>query len=114
MFSPQLVSYYGGSDYTNFGYRTEASQDARTACDALMARLLSFIPSPHGSVLDVACGKGETTRYLSRHFEPDKITALNISEKHLPRGHPNVPGPTFPMIAPPPLEFPPASFADVV
>src|SRR3546814_3050748 len=42
MFSPQLVSYYGGSDYTNFGYRTEASQDARTACDALMARLLSF------------------------------------------------------------------------
>src|SRR3546814_18398433 len=60
MFSPQLVSYYGGSDYTNFGYRTEASQDARTACDALMARLLSFIPSPNGSVLDVACGKGGT------------------------------------------------------
>src|SRR3546814_637477 len=110
MFSPQLVSYYGGSDYTNFGYRTEASQDARTACDALMARLLSFIPSPHGSVLDVACGKGETTRYLSRHFAPDKITAINISEKQLARGRQNVPGATFRLMDATALEFADASF----
>ncbi|HEY9547092.1 MAG TPA: methyltransferase domain-containing protein [Solimonas sp.] len=114
MFSPQLVSYYGGSDYTNFGYRTEASQDARTACDALMARLLSFIPSPHGSVLDVACGKGETTRYLSRHFAPDKITAINISEKQLARGRQNVPGATFRLMDATALEFADASFDAVV
>src|SRR3546814_7519136 len=79
-----------------------------------MARLLSFIPSPHGSVLDVACGKGETTRYLSRHFAPDKITAINISEKQLARGRQNVPGATFRLMDATALEFADASFDAVV
>ena len=44
MFSDRLINYYGGSDYTNFGYWTDATRDARAACDALMAQLLGFIP----------------------------------------------------------------------
>src|SRR3546814_1786791 len=114
MFSPQVVSYYGGSNYTNLGYRSAPRQDARTACDALMARLLSFIPSPHGSVLDVACGKGETTRYMSRKFAPDKITAINISEKQLERGRQNVHGATFRLMDATALEFTDPSFDAVI
>lgn len=114
MFSPQLVSYYDGSDYTNFGYRTEASQDAKTACAALMARLLSFIPQTHGRVLDVACGKGETTRYLARHYGADQISAINISEKQLARAKQNVPGATFRLMDATALDFPDASFDAVV
>ena len=114
MFSPQLLAYYGGSDYTNFGYRTDRDQDARTACDALMARLLGFIPAHRGSVLDVACGKGETTRYLARHYVPERITAINISEKQLARGRENVPGATFRLMDATALDFADASFDAVV
>lgn len=114
MFSPQLLTYYGGSDYTNFGYRTDRDQDARTACDALMARLLGFIPAHRGSVLDVACGKGETTRYLARHYAPERITAINISEKQLARGRENVPGATFRLMDATALDFPDDSFDAVV
>ncbi|NGY05768.1 class I SAM-dependent methyltransferase [Solimonas terrae] len=114
MFSPHLLAYYGGSDYTNFGYRTAPEQDAKTACDALMARLVGFIPSPQGKVLDVACGKGETTRYLSRHYKPEQITAINISEKQLARGRENVPGAHFMLMDATALEFPDNSFDAVV
>lgn len=114
MFNPHLLTYYGGSDYTNFGYRTQASQDAKTACDALMARLIGFIPNPHGRVLDVACGKGETTRYLTRHYAADQISAINISEKQLARGRENVPGASFMLMDATALEFPDASFDAVI
>jgi MPBQ/MSBQ methyltransferase len=114
MFSPQLVAYYGGSDYTNFGYRTDAGQDAKTACDALMARLLGFIPALHGTVLDVACGKGETTRYLARHYAPEQITGINISEKQLARASANVPGATFRLMDATALAFADESFDAVV
>ena len=86
MFTPRLIAYYGGSDYTNFGYWTAETQNARQACDELMARLLGFIPEKRGRILAVAGGKGETTRYLTRHYAADQISAINISEKQIERG----------------------------
>ena len=41
MFGPRLLKYYAGSEYTNFGYWEAGTTDAKTACDALMARLLA-------------------------------------------------------------------------
>lgn len=114
MFGPRLLRYYGGSEYTNFGYWEADTADARGACDALMARLLGFIPEKHGQVLDVACGKGETTRYIARHYGEQHVTAINISERQLARGREIVPGGRFLMMDAAALAFPDASFDAVV
>jgi len=114
MFTPRLIAYYGGSDYTNFGYWTAETQNARQACDELMARLLGFIPEKRGRILDVACGKGETTRYLTRHYAADQISAINISEKQIERGRENVPGAHFQVMDATALQFPDASFDAVI
>lgn len=114
MFSDRLINYYGGSDYTNFGYWTDTTQDARTACDALMAHLLGFIPEKKGRILDVACGKGETSRYVSQFYPPEQITAINISERQLARGREIVPGATFRLMDATALDFPDASFDAVI
>lgn len=114
MFSERVSIYYGGSDYTNFGYWAGGIRDAKEACDALMAQLLGFIPQKQGRVLDVACGKGETTRYLSRYYPAAQITAINISEKQLARGRELVPGASFRLMDATALDFPDASFDAVV
>lgn len=114
MFSPQLLAYYGGSEYTNFGYWEDTQRSAREACDALMAKLTGFVPVKRGRLLDVACGKGETTRYLARFWPPEQITAINISEKQLARGRELVPGADFRLMDATMLQFPDASFDAVV
>lgn len=114
MFSERLINYYGGSHYTNFGYWTDATPDAKSACDALMAQLLGFIPEKKGRILDVACGKGETSRYLSSFYPAQQITAINISERQLARGRELVPGATFLLMDATALDFPDASFDAVI
>ncbi len=114
MFSDRLINYYGGSDYTNFGYWTDTTRDARAACDALMAQLLGFIPQKQGRILDVACGKGETSRYLSNLYPAQQITAINISERQLARGREIVPGATFRLMDATELDFPDASFDAII
>ena len=114
MFGPRLLKYYAGSEYTNFGYWEAGTADAKTAGVALMARLLGFIPDKKGQVLDVACGKGETTRYIARHYDEADINAINISERQLARGREIVPGARFQMMDATQLEFPDASFDAVV
>jgi ubiquinone/menaquinone biosynthesis C-methylase UbiE len=48
-----------------------------------MEKLLSFIPHKHGSILDVACGTGASTRYLQKYYSPRDTIGINISEKQL-------------------------------
>jgi len=110
MFGPRLQRYYQGSDYTNFGYWNDTTHDALTACNALMARLLSFIPDKRGSVLDVACGKGETSRYLAGYYREADITGINISERQLERARELVPGGRFLEMDAASLDFADASF----
>ncbi|HSW11616.1 MAG TPA: methyltransferase domain-containing protein [Solimonas sp.] len=114
MFAPRVVNYYGGSDYTNFGYWSETTQEAKLACDALMEKLTGFIPQKQGRILDVACGKGETSRYLTRWYAAENITGINISEKQLQRGREILPGASFRLMDATVLDFPDASFDAVI
>ncbi|MCS5697932.1 methyltransferase domain-containing protein [Cyanobium sp. FGCU-52] len=84
-----------GSDYTNYGYWAPGIDNAKDAGDRLMQELLSAIPAKSGSILDVACGKGETSKYLTRHYSPARITGINISEKQLASCRANVPEAIF-------------------
>jgi MPBQ/MSBQ methyltransferase len=87
-----VVDYYQGSDFINFGYWTPTTANQREACENLMEKLLAFIPEKKGTILDVACGKGATTRHLLRYYPPSGVTAVNVSTKQLEAGRKNAPG----------------------
>ena len=114
MYTPQYREFFEDSDFANFGYWEPQTRNAREACENLMERLCAFLPEKTGRVLDVACGKGATTRHLLRHFPAGAITAVNLSEKQLETARLNAPGATFARMDAVDLRFPDASFDAVV
>ncbi|MCB2180474.1 MAG: class I SAM-dependent methyltransferase [Desulfobulbaceae bacterium] len=86
-----FVEYYGGSNYANFGYWDRDIQTAREASDRLMEKLLSYVPKKKGVFLDVACGKGATTGFITRFFPDADVHGINISEKQIRTAKQDVP-----------------------
>lgn len=114
--SDWYVEFYEYSDFANFGYwdrDTLNAGDAARAGENLVEKLLEMLPQKTGRILDVACGKGATTRHLSRYFSPEQIVGVNISEQQLARCRQNVPGCSFLLMDATSLAFEDASF-DVV
>jgi MPBQ/MSBQ methyltransferase len=64
-------------------------------CENLVEQLLLFIPVKRGIVLDVACGKGATTRLLMRKSAFTLIVGINISMKQIRSCICNSPGASF-------------------
>ncbi len=114
VFMPELLEYYGQSDYLNFGYWDNKTVDQRQACENLMEQLLSFVPQKEGTILDVACGKGATTAHLLKHYLPKNVTGINISERQIDRASINAPGCTFLQMNATELDFPHASFDNII
>jgi MPBQ/MSBQ methyltransferase len=114
MYSPELLDFYQQSDYVNFGYWDNEVSTPKEACDLLMSKLLDFVPEKQGNILDVACGKGETTRYLTKFYCPDEIIGINISEKQLSDCRKNVPDATFQLMDATSLQFENNSFDTVI
>jgi cyclopropane fatty-acyl-phospholipid synthase-like methyltransferase len=95
LYSEIFEEYTDRSGFANFGFWDEQTDDAARASTNLVEKLLAFIPDKHGTILDVACGKGGSTRQLLRHYPPENITAINISPKQLETAERNAPGCTF-------------------
>jgi MPBQ/MSBQ methyltransferase len=49
----------------------------------LIEALVAFFTNKDGNILDVACGKGASSKFLTKYFDPKKITGINISNKQL-------------------------------
>ncbi len=111
--SPMHCRYYEDSDFLNYGYWDETTAGQKEASERLVEKLLDFLPVRQGRVLDVACGKGATTRYLCRYFRPAQITGINISEKQVSIARRNAPDCDFRVMDATRLDFADASF-DVV
>ena len=114
LYSRLAEEYFSGSDYANFGYWEPDTAGAREASENLVRRLLEFIPRQRGAILDVACGKGATTRHLLRHYSPAAITAINLSERQLETARANAPGCRFVLGDATDLPFADASFDDIL
>jgi ubiquinone/menaquinone biosynthesis C-methylase UbiE len=71
---------FANSGYSNYGYWDENTRNAVHACDNLVDKLIATFREKNGTVLDVACGCGGSTKRLSRYFAPRDITAINISK----------------------------------
>jgi MPBQ/MSBQ methyltransferase len=111
---PLVAEYYGHSDYMNYGYWAADTKNQAEASDNLVRKLLSMIPDKKGRILDVACGRGASTRHLLRYYESSDIVAINISEKQLKRASELAPGCTFLLSDATRLEFPSCSFDNVI
>jgi SAM-dependent methyltransferase len=114
MFAPSVNRLYENSDFHNLGYWRPETRTQKEACENLMDKLIGFIPRPGGTLLDVACGKGASTRYLSRFYAPENITGINITEKQLERCRANAPGCKFLLMDATRLDFADAEFDTVV
>jgi len=111
-----IEAYYGSSDFYNFGLWSAATQNQSQASEDLVARLLEFIPAAErsGRILDVACGLGASSRHLLRHFDASQIVGINVSELQLERARHNAPGCEFRVMDATRLDFPDASFDNIL
>jgi glyoxylase-like metal-dependent hydrolase (beta-lactamase superfamily II)/ubiquinone/menaquinone biosynthesis C-methylase UbiE len=114
MYRPVARERYDDSDFHNFGYWTIETKTQQQACENLMEMLLAFIPSKTGTILDVACGKGATTRYLLNYYRGDDVTGINISEKQLNTCRTNAPACRFLLMNATDLRFDDCSFDNVI
>lgn len=114
MYWPPLIEYYCHSDFVNFGYWDENTYDAEEASENIMEKLLAFIPKKRGNILDVACGKGATTRYLLQYYVPSDVTGINISEKQLATCRKNAPSCGFLLMDAVDLGFVDGSFDNII
>src|SRR5881409_3299312 len=71
-------AYFGHSGYYNYGYSTTETLTQAEACENLVEKLLDFIPEKKGTILDVACGQGASTRHLLNYYSPADVTGINI------------------------------------
>jgi cyclopropane fatty-acyl-phospholipid synthase-like methyltransferase len=114
MTDPTLAAYFGYSDYCNYGYATNDAITQLEACESLVEKLLAAIPEKKGTVLDVACGQGATTRHLLNYYDPADVTGINISDWQLDRARQNAPGCLFLNMNATQLEFPDESFNNII
>jgi len=114
MSDPLLAAFFGYSDYCNYGYSTNEATTQREACDNLVEQLLTAIPEKKGTILDVACGQGATTRHLLNYYKPADVTGINISDWQLDKARQNAPGCLFLNMDAAQLEFPDASFDNII
>jgi SAM-dependent methyltransferase len=114
MYTTFAQDYMDSSDFQNFGYWEGGIRTQKDACENLMEKLLTFLPDNKGNILDVACGKGATTRYLLKYYSPDRVTGINISAKQLESCRINAPGCRFMLMSATDLEFEDQSFDNII
>jgi cyclopropane fatty-acyl-phospholipid synthase-like methyltransferase len=111
MFEPFELKWRG-SDFYNYRVFEKGLKTYQEACENLMERLLSFIPQKRGNILDVACGKGASSRHLLRCYAD--VTGINISERQLEKCRVVAPNVKFIQMNATALNFDNESFDDVI
>ena len=114
MYHPLAEQRYAGSDFFNYGYWLQDTRTQKEACENLMQVLLSRIAHKTGTILDVACGRGGTTRFLLRDYPPENIIGINISAKQLRSCVVNAPGCKFVEMNATEMGFANSSFENVI
>ena len=83
------AEHYGDfhNGYLNFGLWEEGIENFVDAAENLVRRMGTLLGLDESSrLLDVACGMGTQDVYLSRHFAPRSIDAVDVTWKHIEHG----------------------------
>jgi MPBQ/MSBQ methyltransferase len=83
IFDPKMREYFGPEGYYNAGYWNTDVTTPEEASRALADRLAEWIPAGAGSIVDVGCGLGATTRRLAELRPQARILGLNFSFRQL-------------------------------
>lgn len=108
-----IDQFYGGSGFRQIGFWKDGIRDAKTACENLMDELLAFVPDKKGTIVDIGCGLGATTRHLLKYFPPGDVTGITFDRKSLKACQKKCPGVRFLSMKLSKIKHPPVSF-DVV
>jgi len=100
--------------FFNLGYWKGVEDSVELAQINLIETLVRFFTKRDGNVLDVACGKGASSKFLTKYFEPHEITGINISEKQLEICKIIAPECNFRLMDAARLEFQESSFDNVL
>jgi len=111
---PPFADRAASGDFRNYGYWGSGTTGVRDASELLMEVLLGFIPDKRGTIVDVACGKGATTRHLLRYYPAASVSGINISAKQLATCRQNAPECDFRLMSATKLEFESESFDNVI
>jgi cyclopropane fatty-acyl-phospholipid synthase-like methyltransferase len=114
MYLPRPTHRFAESGFHNYGYWTKDIRTQVEACEKLMEMLLALIPQKVGTILDVACGKGGTTRFLLNYYDPEAVTGINISAKQLETCRSLARGCTFLQMSATDLRFPADWFDNII
>ena len=100
--------------FLNVGYWTAGADTLERAQIHLIETLVEFFSRTDGTILDVACGKGASTKFLTKYFDPAKITGINISQIQLQLCRATVPECTFRLMDATELDLPDESIDNVL
>jgi SAM-dependent methyltransferase len=78
-----IQGIYGGSDFRHFGFWTRGITTPQSACHNLIEEILAFLPDKRGSIVDLGCGLGATTKHLLKYFPPEAVTGVTTSRDYL-------------------------------
>lgn len=105
---------YESTEFLNWGYWKDDTKSVGDACENLMEELLELVPDKNGNILDVACGKGATTNYLLKYYQPENVVGINISREQLKICKGKLPDCEFFCMDATTLEFDDGSFDNVI
>ncbi|NES94071.1 MAG: class I SAM-dependent methyltransferase [Desertifilum sp. SIO1I2] len=114
MYEPLVDEYYDYSDFYSWGYWDAQTQTQKEACLNMMELLISLIPEKRGNIIDVACGKGATSRCLLKYYPPSAITGIDISDKLMDTCRQNAPGCEFVVMDATRMDFADASCDNMI
>ena len=114
MYQPLVEEYYGSSGFYSWGIWGEGTETQAEACSNMMEELLAMIPDKSGTILDVACGKGATTKHLLKYYRPRDVTAIDISDKLMESCRENAPGCRFMVMDATRMDFDDESFDNII
>lgn len=110
----ELTLEFDKIGFLNIGYWKGVEDSLEIAQINLIETLAGFFSRRGGTVLDVACGKGASTKYLTKYFDPKKITGINISEAQLQVCRLVAPECNFKLMDATQLDFQESSFDNVL
>lgn len=102
------------TEFWNWGYWTTSTSSQDEACRNLMEILLYFLPNKSGNIVDVACGRGGTTRYIGNYYDPANIMGINISPEQIAACRERIPNIRFEEMDAANLEFDDNSIDNII
>jgi SAM-dependent methyltransferase len=114
MYQPLVEEYYGSSGFYSWGIWEKDTATQAQACANMMEELLAMIPEKRGTLLDVACGKGATTKHIIRYYRPQDVIGIDISDKLMESCRQNAPGCRFMVMDATRLDFDDDTFDNVM